>query len=603
MSTTLNVDTLKDLARVCAEETGRRVLLHKALPPLLELARARTAVVVRRDHDSHTVPAEAGRVLDPGALGSMLEVVDEGAWSSPPVPAAWSADGIVGVLARRLPGAPEVLVLALDATADEVVGDHLAIGTALFIAAVGRRTAEEDLADLVARVGNAQQLAGMGDYDWDIATDTNRWSDQLYRIYGHEPQSFNASYERFLSLLHEDDRDPIMAIHQAALSSGEAYEMVERIVRPDGEMRYLASNGQVVMDESGKPARMRGTCIDITDRVLAEQERAGSAARFEALVEHSPDGILVLDGRRIVQANQLAREVLGGDPVGHRIEEIMVLSDPAARAVPAIGLDGRSLQLDVLTAALSSSEGQVRAIFLDDAGPRLAREAMAANLREAQVRERQAVEINDNVVQGLTAAGYCLELGDHDLAGTYLGKTLASARKMMSDLRGPLGDKPLRAGDFVRSSATSIEPEPTPVATPTRADRLEEDTPTVLIVDDSEDLRTLMRLNVERKLPGRVVGEAANGQEGVDLAAALQPDLVLLDLAMPRMDGIEALPLILAAAPAAKVVMLSGFDRRGVAGQLLEAGASRYVEKGTPMSELVVILRGVWTGEPGPLSA
>ena len=50
---------------------------------------------------------------------------------------------------------------------------------------------QADLADLAARVNNAQQLANMGDYDWHIPTDTNTWSDQLFRIYGHEPQSFN----------------------------------------------------------------------------------------------------------------------------------------------------------------------------------------------------------------------------------------------------------------------------------------------------------------------------------------------------------------------------------------------------------------------------
>jgi hypothetical protein len=55
--------------------------------------------------------------------------------------------------------------------------------------------------------------------------------------------------------------------------------MVERIVRPDGEVRFLASNGQVVTDESGNPLRMRGTCIDITDRVRAEEEREAHAAR------------------------------------------------------------------------------------------------------------------------------------------------------------------------------------------------------------------------------------------------------------------------------------------------------------------------------------
>ena len=54
-----------------------------------------------------------------------------------------------------------------------------------------KQAAEEALRDLQARVDNAQQLANMGDYDWEIASDTNRWSDQLFRIYGHEPQSFS----------------------------------------------------------------------------------------------------------------------------------------------------------------------------------------------------------------------------------------------------------------------------------------------------------------------------------------------------------------------------------------------------------------------------
>ncbi len=68
---------------------------------------------------------------------------------------------------------------------------HAEVDTAIDLVDTGlaRIHAEERLADLAARVDNAQQLAGMGDYDWHIATDTNTWSDQLYRIYGHEPQA------------------------------------------------------------------------------------------------------------------------------------------------------------------------------------------------------------------------------------------------------------------------------------------------------------------------------------------------------------------------------------------------------------------------------
>ena len=129
------------------------------------------------------------------------------------------------------------------------------------------KNVEASLADLRARVDSAQQLANMGDYDWEIATDTNSWSDQLYRIYGYEPQSFDASYERFLSMIHPDDREHIEAIHQQAYQTGGGYQMIERIVRPDGEVRYLSSNGEVITDDNGTPVRMRGTCLDITERV------------------------------------------------------------------------------------------------------------------------------------------------------------------------------------------------------------------------------------------------------------------------------------------------------------------------------------------------
>jgi PAS domain S-box-containing protein len=212
-----------------------------------------------------------------------------------------------------------------------------------------RLEAEAQLNDLRLRVDNAQQLANMGDYDWHIPTDTNRWSDQLYRIYGYEPQSFNANYEKFLSFLHPDDREQIQQIHQHAYATGEPYQMTERIVRPDGEVRYLASNGQVLFDESGTPVRMRGTCIDITERVLAEREREEHAARAH----------------------------------------------------------------------------------------------------EEQMRRKAALEINDNVVQGLTAALYALEIEDHDVLRAQLQKTLDAARHVITDLSAPIkGD--LAPGDLVR---------------------------------------------------------------------------------------------------------------------------------------------------------
>ena len=102
----------------------------------------------------------------------------------------------------------------------------------------------------------------------------------------------------------------------------------------------------------------------------------------------------------------------------------------------------------------------------------------------------------------------------------------------------------------------------------------------VLIVDDSEDLRELLSMVIERHPRGwRVVATAAQGEQGVQEARANQPDLVLLDIAMPVMDGMQALPLIREAAPQAVVVMLSGYPFSTAGQGALNAGAHGYLEK------------------------
>ncbi|MGH2513125.1 MAG: response regulator, partial [Candidatus Limnocylindrales bacterium] len=112
----------------------------------------------------------------------------------------------------------------------------------------------------------------------------------------------------------------------------------------------------------------------------------------------------------------------------------------------------------------------------------------------------------------------------------------------------------------------------------------------VLIVDDTFDIRLLLRLALERFSTFRVVGEAADGRAGVDLAARLQPDVVLLDLAMPVMDGLQALPLVRQASPASCVVVLSGFNSRQLAAEVAALGGHGYIEKGVRPADLVARL-------------
>jgi DNA-binding NarL/FixJ family response regulator len=109
----------------------------------------------------------------------------------------------------------------------------------------------------------------------------------------------------------------------------------------------------------------------------------------------------------------------------------------------------------------------------------------------------------------------------------------------------------------------------------------------LLLVDDNADLRFLVRTAVEARGGFEVVGEADNGRDGVERAREQQPDLVVLDLDMPSMGGLEALPLLRAAAPAAQVVVLSSFRREDYEGQVRAGGAIGYLEKGITARRLV----------------
>ncbi len=120
----------------------------------------------------------------------------------------------------------------------------------------------------------------------------------------------------------------------------------------------------------------------------------------------------------------------------------------------------------------------------------------------------------------------------------------------------------------------------------------------VLVVDDTEDFRELMRIVLERTGDFEVVGEAADGQQAVELAREIQPDVVLLDIAMPVMDGLQALPAIREICADAAVVMLSGFSATKMREQAVALGADGYLEKGQPMRGLLIGLYRV-TSELG----
>lgn len=112
----------------------------------------------------------------------------------------------------------------------------------------------------------------------------------------------------------------------------------------------------------------------------------------------------------------------------------------------------------------------------------------------------------------------------------------------------------------------------------------------VLVCDDEGPMRVYLRAALTAA-DIEVVGEAADGATAITLAGALQPDLILLDLVMPVLDGVSALPQILASAPEAKVVVFSALPAREMQEQLLEMGAHLYLQKGGSPSDLLLAVR------------
>ena len=141
----------------------------------------------------------------------------------------------------------------------------------------------------------AQALAHLGSWSWDIASGGVEWSDELYRIFGYEPQSRGITFDSFVSAVLPDDHDRVLASIDDALAGAATYDMECRIVRPNGEVRTIHCCGEVVRDSSGQPLRMSGTALDITDRKQAELALQQREAHFRALIEHSSDIITVLN--------------------------------------------------------------------------------------------------------------------------------------------------------------------------------------------------------------------------------------------------------------------------------------------------------------------
>jgi PAS domain S-box-containing protein len=168
--------------------------------------------------------------------------------------------------------------------------------------AILRFSAEEELLRSEARLSEAQSIAHLGNWDWNIQTNQLHWSDEIYRIFGLSPQQFGATYGSFLNSIHPEDRESVKKAVNEALYEKKPYRIDHRIVLPDGTVRIVSEQAEVSFDDDGKPIRMHGIVRDITGRKRAEEELKKSYRQLRNLSEH-------LQSIREEERTNIAREI------------------------------------------------------------------------------------------------------------------------------------------------------------------------------------------------------------------------------------------------------------------------------------------------------
>src|SRR6202023_2445728 len=143
-----------------------------------------------------------------------------------------------------------------------------------------RKRAEEALQEISrnlleskARLEEAQRVAHVGHYYWNLVENRVTWSDELYRIYGLSPQEGPIDMAMIREMIHPEDREHVFRAAEESVRSGVHSEAEHRVVRPDGEVRTVQGLGTVKRDASGRAYEMFGTVQDITERKRAEEER------------------------------------------------------------------------------------------------------------------------------------------------------------------------------------------------------------------------------------------------------------------------------------------------------------------------------------------
>ncbi|MBL7205117.1 MAG: response regulator [Desulfobacteraceae bacterium] len=191
--------------------------------------------------------------------------------------------------------------------------------------AIEKRQVEDNLRESEAKLSKAQQMAHIGNWNWNVVKNRISWSDELYRIVGLSPQQFDANYEAYLQCIHPDDLEFFKNMTRKALRDKKSYTAEYRIVRPNDDVRTVQELGEVTVDANGDPINLFGTVQDLTERKHEEEQ-------YRTIIQTAIDGFWIVDTKGLLlDVNNAACMMLG-----YQREELlkMHISDIEAMRTP-----------------------------------------------------------------------------------------------------------------------------------------------------------------------------------------------------------------------------------------------------------------------------
>lgn len=243
--------------------------------------------------------------------------------------------------------------------------EDMEIGVACYVTDISaRKLMERKLRENETRLAKAQQMARLGNWEWELATGESQWSDEMCRIFGVDEDN-PAAFGRFMSSVHPDDSELVEKSLIAALAREVNYNVDVRLLPVGGEVRFIHAEAEVEFDGEGKALRMFGTVQDITERKVIEQEICASREQLRNLSSH-------LQAAREEEKATIAREIhdeLGGNLTALKMDIAWLARKLPPEMQSAIEKTGTMANLvDSSVYAMRRIVTELRPTVLDDLG-------------------------------------------------------------------------------------------------------------------------------------------------------------------------------------------------------------------------------------------